>query len=270
MAIPQQHTKFAEQYDENAAYLGWPTYLIVIGFSAAQWRKPVGRLLIGTLVLACVMSLGSTLRVHGHAVLPLPWGIGERLPLFNQVAPHRFMMYASLVTAMIVAMWASAAVGERWTRPVLVSLAVLSLAPNLAFRAWHSAVDTPEFFTSGAYKRYLPPGAIARIVPFGHGGNGMLWQAKTHMAFRMAEGIPDDPLGRIPIMVDREEVRHRHPRAAGGAGAARVPSRSRYSRRDHRRAAWEPGRSIDVIRRPLHGWQPLLAAQPASVIRTQG
>src|SRR5438132_4597087 len=51
-----------------------------------------------------------------------------------------------------------------------------------------STFGTPSFFTTGAYRRVLPPGSTALVLR-DVGNEGMLWQARTDMSFRLTGGF---------------------------------------------------------------------------------
>jgi hypothetical protein len=64
---------------------------------------------------------------------------------------------------------------------------ILPIDPFFGVRI-NSKVDTPVFFTSGTYKKYIAPNDTLLVVPYGGNGNSTLWQAQTDMYFRMAGG----------------------------------------------------------------------------------
>jgi hypothetical protein len=65
---------------------------------------------------------------------------------------------------------------------------VLFTLPNLSAAFWTSPVDTPAFFSTGEFKRYIAPGNNVLILPYGQVGNGNIWQSTTGFYFRMAGG----------------------------------------------------------------------------------
>ena len=60
--------------------------------------------------------------------------------------------------------------------------------PNLDGRFWITKSDTPEFFASGLYKKYLTADESVLVAPYSLHGNSMLWQAQSGFYFRMAGG----------------------------------------------------------------------------------
>jgi hypothetical protein len=191
---------FPGNYTERGAFLG-PAVLVIVGlFAWRRWRSPVGRFLLVSLLLTIYGSFGSELTVYGHSVLPLPTPFGHEtlnlpvigmtnIPLFNNTLPVRFMMYASLVCAVIVALWtASRPAGARFARFGLPTIAVLALVPNPYVSTWATTFSIPQFFTSSAYRSCLSPGEIVLPEPIGNGGEAILWQAAGGFRFRLAGG----------------------------------------------------------------------------------
>jgi hypothetical protein len=160
-------------------------FLLMLAYSFPNWRKPLPRVMVLSFLIIVLASLGPTLHIAGMASIPLPWSICTWLPLLDKALPGRFMMYAFLDAALIVAVYLAASphpIGK-----VLGALTVLSLIPNLPGGWWSAKVDTPRFFRDGAYVKHLSKGEIDLILPYGRGGNSMLWQAQN-MYFRMAGG----------------------------------------------------------------------------------
>ena len=58
---------------------------------------------VGT--LATQLPGGAAPHVAGIRTVPMPWALAVHLPLINHAATGRFMMYASLVLAVIAALW---------------------------------------------------------------------------------------------------------------------------------------------------------------------
>ena len=111
------------------------------------------------------------------------------------------MVYAALAASLMAAMWLARPARGRWraaTKWLLAGLAVVSLLPDVSSGAWKGNIRVPTFFASGVYREYLRPGENTLVLPFGPGvAKAMLWQAGTHMYFRMAGGdtgcqVPDE------------------------------------------------------------------------------
>jgi hypothetical protein len=179
--------RFGRNLLECNTYLGLPLIAVLLVFAVANYRHRSAMLVVLALVVAAILSLGSRLHIDGTESIYLPWWFASRLPLINQAMPIRLSIYIFMAAAIIVSMWL-AAPGWRIQRWLLVTLGVISLAPNLGFPIWATQVDTPRFFTDGTYKRYIAKNQTVLIVPYGSRGNSMLWQATTGMYFKMAGG----------------------------------------------------------------------------------
>jgi hypothetical protein len=180
---------FSGNYGEEGAYLGVPLLLVVALFAQSHWRRPGGKLLLYLLGTIALASLGPTLHIAGHRIAPLPWTLVLRIPVLNNALPGRFIVHASFVVAIVVAMWlntAGVATRKKW---LLVSLGAITLMPNLWYPGWATPATTPPFIADRLYKGYLHEGETVLVIPYGANGNGMLWQAETEMHFRMAEGV---------------------------------------------------------------------------------
>jgi len=186
--LPGPGRIFSGNISEGSAFLGLPVLAIIILFAWASWRTRTGKLLLVTVLVICIASLGPTLHLGGSPSVPLPWRLFLHLPLINIALPGRFMGLASLAVATIVALWLASGGRRAWLKWALAALSIAVLLPNVSRFEWTSRVDTPAFFAHGLYRRYIPPGSIAFVLPYGELGSSMLWQAQTGMEYRMAEG----------------------------------------------------------------------------------
>jgi hypothetical protein len=179
---------FAGNIYEAAGYLGLPLVLIAIIFARHHWREPLGKLLIDSLVIICVLSLGPLLHVAGKPSIGLPGKLLARLPILENALPARFMLFAFLDLAILTSIWLTTSSAKSVSKYAIAVLAALFLMPNLSATSWSASVDTPSFFLDGLYKNYLAPDEIVVILPYGLRGNSLLWQAQTDIYFRMAGG----------------------------------------------------------------------------------
>jgi hypothetical protein len=187
---------FPGNIGEAGGYIALPLLLIAALYGRAHWQETATRWLFLMLAIIAVAELGPRLHAGGITMIGMPWKLATHLPLLGNALPARFSMYASLIIAMVVALWLSRdaiSLPIRWTLIVLVM--VFSL-PNLAPQAFTAAVDLPPFFASPLYRSYLKPNETVLVLPFGITGSSMLWLAQTDMYFRMAGGrsanIPHD------------------------------------------------------------------------------
>ena len=181
--------------EEEGAYLGVPTLLIVVLFAWTRRRTAGGRLLVLSFLLAVLAALGSELTVDGKKSLPLPWGrhivplpwehIGY-LPVFDNVLVNRLSLYISLAAALMVALW-TAARGRGVLTMLLPALAILAIAPNPS-DGWTTAYAVPALFTDSSYRACLPPGENILPLPVNYNGDADLWQVAGDFRFTMAGG----------------------------------------------------------------------------------
>jgi hypothetical protein len=174
---------------ESGGYFSLPVIVVALLYSRRHWREPLGRMLVDSLLIIIVLSLGPTLHVAGTELkLALPWRPFVQLPVLNNALPGRFLIYASLILAIMVSSWfAGTKVKGASKLGTAVAMVVLS-APNLSASFWGSGAEMPAFFRNGLYRQYLQKGETIVVLPYGYNGDSMLWQATTHMYFAMAEG----------------------------------------------------------------------------------
>jgi hypothetical protein len=195
---------FKDVWTEMAAYLGPGVWLIIALFARKYWRTEAGKLLLLSFGLIAVASLGPRLHIAGTPSIRLPWLTAGKLPLINLALPGRFGMYLSLVAAVIVAIYLSSPGIPVWSKGLLGACALAFIAPDLAFlNTQTTRVDTPVFFRSREYKRYISQGDIILILPdtINSTSQALLWQAQTDFYFRSATGFyqPPEDYQRWPI-----------------------------------------------------------------------
>jgi hypothetical protein len=182
---------FQDGWRESGAYLGLPLVLLVARYIWSRWERPSTKLLAGLLAVAVLCTLGPKLYIAGKPTMWLPYSLVAKLPIFKLVMQSRFVLYVSLVCAVILAMW----LGSPSPRPLLRwSCGLVALAfilPNLAtpFAANGAAWTNPVFFKTNLYRKYLHPGETVLPIPWGSNGESAMWQAETHMYFNMASGL---------------------------------------------------------------------------------
>ncbi len=185
---------FTGNDSENGAYLGLPLVMIIGAFAVTSWRCQRAQVLLLMFVVLVLCSFGPYLHFEGRSLWPMPWWLGEKLALLRQALPVRFSLYISLAAGIMVALWLASMSDQRsMIRYVLAALAVLTLVPNTRGKRAYWFTDLrdlhiPAFFSDGDYKRVLEPGDNVIVLPYGHLGYSMLWQATSDMYFRMAGG----------------------------------------------------------------------------------
>ncbi len=183
-------SRFAAGLSEEGAYLG-PLLIVVVLFTIGAIRTRAGQLLLGTLGLIVLASLGPSLLVAGTERIPMPWALTAKLPVVRMALPARFMLYAWLVVGVLAAVWLAAPSRRafaRWGKWALAVLCLLALLPNLTLPLWDARTDTPVFFSTDLHRRFLEPGRNTLVIPFASNGFSMLWQAEADMSFPMTGG----------------------------------------------------------------------------------
>jgi hypothetical protein len=209
--------QFRAELAETGAYLGLPLLAVVILFARERWNAPGGRFLVHLLAVICVLAMGPRLEFAGRFVIGLPGSAFARLPLLDKALPARFMLYAYLVLAVMVAAWLAEDRGRKGGRKKLrwaLGLAIIPfMLPNLSASYWATPAAIPPFFSTGLYRQYVAPAETVIVLPYGILGEAMLWQAATGMYFRMAGGyvsfappVPGEH-SRWPIMAGLYQLR---------------------------------------------------------------
>jgi Predicted membrane protein (DUF2079) len=179
---------------EYGLYLGVPILLVVVLYAWRMWRSPGARVLLWTLAVAFVLSLGVALDVGGHRIVSMPWALTRHVPVLDNIRADRFAIFVELIAAVIVALWTSQTKGRVFARPyVLPVLTVALLVPNVALAGYRSALRQYPFFASGAYRSCIQQGNTIAVFPIGQADpveqtDAMRWQADSGFRFRLAAG----------------------------------------------------------------------------------
>jgi hypothetical protein len=172
---------------ERDAYLGVPGLVVVALYAWERRRNGGARFLVVAFLAAAIASMGSTLRVDGRSVMPLPWRLVVHAPLFDNALAPRLSLYASLAAAVMVALW-TAARRHSLARLAVPALAMAALLPNVHASEWFTSYTLPRFFTHGQYRRCLPPGGNILPLPVGADAFSDLWQVQGDFRFTMSGG----------------------------------------------------------------------------------
>ncbi len=173
---------------EADAYVALPLAAIAFSYLRSRWDTRIGRVLGLFLGVTLVCALGPRLHVAGYMLFGMPWALFDHLPLLRSALPGRFMLFAFLALALSAALWTADDARSRAARMTGAAAVVIFMLPNPTARFWSKPADTPAFFSSGLYRKYLAKDETVVILPYGPLGNSMLWQAESGMYFRMAEG----------------------------------------------------------------------------------
>ncbi|MGH8012990.1 MAG: hypothetical protein ACREQ4_10860 [Candidatus Binataceae bacterium] len=173
---------------ETGGYIGLPLMAVAAAFLYLRRHTRASKALIVFLIVTLIAALGPRLHLDGWVLFGLPWKIAGHVPLIDNALPARFMLFAFLALAVVLAQWLSDRGPNLWVRIAGIVLIAASMLPNLSAGFWTRAANTPAFFTSGLYRNQLARDENVIVLPYGASGNSMLWQAETHMYFRMAGG----------------------------------------------------------------------------------
>ena len=105
--------RFQGNIFESGAYIGPVLVALVLAYAWRHWREPFGKLLVDSLVIIWVFSLGPILHVEGNSSGSLPGKLFSVLPLLEKALPTRFTMYAFLIVAIITSLWLAASPARR-------------------------------------------------------------------------------------------------------------------------------------------------------------
>jgi hypothetical protein len=200
----------------NGSYLGVAALGILVVVAVTRPRRRLGSWLLVTAVLILVLTLGPAVRV-GSTTIWLPWHLFGALPLLRFAGIGRAVVYASLLVALALAVFAArgGSAPRRAARWSLVVLSILSVMPSLTSQIWSGSLPNPPFFAAGMYRGVLHRGDVVVVVANGK-GNQMFWQAESGMWFRLAGGY----LGATPPGYDRPTFAKRL--AEGTVGIAKA------------------------------------------------
>jgi hypothetical protein len=173
---------------ERDAYLGLPLLLVFFHFGWTRRGAPIARLLLALFAIILICALGPRLRLAGWTGFGMPWKLVMHVPLIKSALPGRFMAYAFLVAAIVAALWLADPEVSQRARTAAGILLVAASLPNLDASTWTAPTNIPAFFAAGGLPQYLRPGETVVALPYGIGGESMLWQAAAGMSFRMAGG----------------------------------------------------------------------------------
>jgi len=140
--------------------------------------------LVLSALVPAVAALGPGLIVRGKVTsIKLPWDLVDGLPVVEHAIPARFGLFVSLPLAIVIASWLRPGGRARWA---LAILAVVTILPQVGDTSWKTTISDPAFFSEGQYKSRLQ--SADRVITIPAMGANERYQARTHMAFKMAAG----------------------------------------------------------------------------------
>jgi hypothetical protein len=176
-------------------YVGIPLLALVVALAIMMWSRRIARFLVVTLALLVLVALGPVLHVDGHQLTSLPWAHLWLLPVVRSAYPARFMVFAFLALAVLVAIWLAGPAPRPWARWALALVAIAAVAANVPSLTIQNRPGLPAFITTGEYRHYLAPGDTVVVVSQ-VGNAGMLWQAETGFYTQLAGGYLNEHLAR--------------------------------------------------------------------------
>lgn len=192
---------FTAGWIEGGAYFGLPLIAMVILGARRRWGRVDGKVMIGTLLVVVICSMGGHLGLGGPTEIPLPWALGHRLPILGLALPSRFIVYAFLIAGVLAAIWLAGT--DKGVFPwLLAALSVAFLWPATGEGFWRGTPDLPRLFTDSAYKHVITSQDTALLLPVGGSGNSMLWQAESGLRFKIASGYVVPPEAPDPYKQD--------------------------------------------------------------------
>ena len=178
---------------EENTFFGLPLVVLILVAMVWLWRQRVARAVSITALVFTVLSLGPTLRYRGHDTSWTgPWKLLSSLPLFDSVVPTRLALVVTPLVGVLLALFVDRKVMAPsparfvWVGALAVALLPLIPTPQPA----EPRAGVPTFFTSGQWRRSLPPEATVVPVPGGWYEylDAMQWSTAANLDFRMVGG----------------------------------------------------------------------------------
>jgi len=173
---------------DTGAFLSWPLVAMAVVFARRHWSENSGRLLVDLLVIILLLALGPLLMVRGQeSKVGLPWALFQ-IGVLKNAAPVRFCQYGFLILGLMTALWFSTTLARTGFRIAVAAVVFACLLPNLSPGFWDSATDSPQFFRTDLYKKYISSGDTVFVIPVWPRNEAMMWQAQSKMYFNLAQG----------------------------------------------------------------------------------
>lgn len=175
----------------QAGYIGIPLLLLAAALAVWAWKDLFTRFVIVMFVFAVLVAAGPDLAAGTLHALPVPWALAWKLPLARSAFPVRFMVFADLALAVIVALWLAAPLRHallRWMTGLLAVAVVLVNIPFITAPQPTPSSQLPGFIASGQFRHYLTHGEIVLVIS-ARGNAGLLFQAVSDFYFRISGGF---------------------------------------------------------------------------------
>ena len=191
-------------WSENGAYLGLPVIIALSMYCVRGWRQRKAKILAVAMAVVALLSLGTHLIVAGKSTIWLPGSLLQHLP----ASPSSYHC-ASHCSPHSAAPWdfhygSPRRAGERfsWSSGPSRSWPLCPWFPQSLFGRTTAWIN-PAFFQTNTYQKYLNRNAVVLPIPFAYQGTSTLWQADTHMYFRLASGYfgyPPKSYTKYPVV----------------------------------------------------------------------
>jgi dolichyl-phosphate beta-glucosyltransferase len=194
--------------EEQNGFFGVPL-LLLVAFGVWRLRRQLlARLSAIVIVLACLLSFGSVIRLRGHRLVPGPWALLQHVPLLDTIILGRLAFIAVPFIGLILAMLVADLTREVRRRrspetlrvlrfgALAIAAALLPIAPTPLPVTTRPAI--PEFITTGAWRQSISPGSTLLTVPLTMSNGGldtMNWQIPADGGFALAGGYFLGPHG---------------------------------------------------------------------------
>lgn len=211
---PETAGRLSLNTTEQNAFYGWPLLAFGVAVCVWLWRSRAVRALAITGFATLLLSLGPWVPVpRTEIVLPGPWRLMIKLPLFESVIEGRVAMVCAPVLGILLALALDRILRlrarELRTLGLLgVAAALIPVLPlPLTVR---DRAPVPAFITSGDWKRYVKDGEALVPVPLPDPGqaDALHWQVEADFGFRLAGGYFNGPWGPDRIGIYGATPRH--------------------------------------------------------------
>ncbi len=168
--------RFVNSASEENGFFGFPLVVLLVIFAGWLWRERLAvRAATVTALVFAGLAAGARLTVHGVATgLPGPFAVVAHLPVVKLITPTRFSLVMIPLLALILGLGVQQ-VGRLAPPPGPVRRAWLGLWAVACVAALLPIAPTPltvtdrdpvpAFFTTGQWRRYVPPGRTVVSVP---------------------------------------------------------------------------------------------------------
>ncbi|MFE4261790.1 glycosyltransferase 87 family protein [Streptomyces sp. NPDC056883] len=211
---PETAGKLSLNTTEQNAFYGWPLLAFGVAVCVWLWRSKAVRALALTGFVALLLSLGPWVPVpRTEIVLPGPWRLMIKLPLFESVIEGRVAMVCAPVLGILLALALDRILRLRTRELRTLGLlgAAAALIPVLPLPLTvRDRAPVPAFITSGDWKGYVKDGEALVPVPLPDPGqaDALHWQVEADFGFRLAGGYFNGPWGPDRIGIYGATPRH--------------------------------------------------------------